>query len=91
LDYKIGEITSKRANLGWSTYGHSAVDVNLYAHGLNSEELAGNHENTEVGDFIVRQLGLDLKSVTTQLKGMHLAKVDPIVGDYRHGHSHNQL
>lgn len=69
-----------------ATYGHSAVDVNLYAYGINSNELAGNHENTEIGDFISRNLGLNLKEITDRLaldQNMRSMNVEPIKGDYR--------
>ncbi|CAG8529204.1 15899_t:CDS:2, partial [Acaulospora colombiana] len=43
-EYYLANLTSWRAQLGWATHGHSSVDVNLYAHGDNSEMLRGNHE-----------------------------------------------
>jgi len=52
-----------RAELGWTTHGHSGVDVNLYAYGPMASELAGNRENTEIGEFIIDVLGLDLSAV----------------------------
>lgn len=64
----IGHMISDLAGIGWATHGHSAVDVNLYAHGYNSDDLRGNHENTDIGAFIVRQLGLQLGSITTRLR-----------------------
>ncbi|KAJ3088552.1 vacuolar alkaline phosphatase [Quaeritorhiza haematococci] len=67
LDLYLGLMLSNRAQVGWSTHGHSAVDVNLYAHGENFHELVGNHENTDIGDFIVRFLGLNLQKVTKML------------------------
>lgn len=51
----------------WSTHGHTAVDVNLYAYGEGTEILRGSHENTEIGDFISRYLHLDLSVVTDKL------------------------
>ncbi|KAG0223555.1 hypothetical protein BGW42_005815, partial [Actinomortierella wolfii] len=63
----MGHIVSKRANLGWTTQGHTGVDVNLYAEGDRAEKLRGNHENTDIGDFIVDYLDLNLKSITSRL------------------------
>ncbi|TPX70827.1 alkaline phosphatase [Spizellomyces sp. 'palustris'] len=74
LTNALGEILSKRAQLGWATHGHSAVDVNLYAYGLNAAELAGNHENTEISDFIVRQLGLNLEAITIKLRSQNIGQ-----------------
>ncbi|KAJ2764784.1 vacuolar alkaline phosphatase [Coemansia nantahalensis] len=60
---------SDRAQVGWATHGHSAVDVNLYAYGRGADQLRGNHENTDIGAFVVRALGLDLTAITTAIKG----------------------
>ena len=65
----LAELVNVRAQLGWATHGHSAVDVNLYGYGKQSHKLAGSRENTEIGDFIVDHLGLDLKIVTELLSG----------------------
>jgi alkaline phosphatase len=41
------------------------VDVNIYAVGSPArDKLRGNHENTEIGQFIKEYLDLDLDSVT---------------------------
>ncbi|KAJ3189134.1 hypothetical protein HDU85_002759 [Gaertneriomyces sp. JEL0708] len=55
---KLSDIVSPRAQIGWTTHGHSAVDVNLYAYGYRSEKLRGNHENTDVGQFLIETLGV---------------------------------
>ena len=39
---------SRRAQVGWSTHGHSGVDVALYAYGYQSEQLRGSVDNTAV-------------------------------------------
>lgn len=51
----------------WSTHGHSGVDVNLYAYGIGSEYLIGNHENIEIGEFITKALVLNLTKVSLLL------------------------
>lgn len=54
--------------MGWSTHGHSAVDVNIYASSAKAaRKLVGNHENTEVGEFIREYLDVDLEAVTKEL------------------------
>ena len=41
------------------------MDVNIYAFGdPETQKLRGNHENTEIGQFIKEYLDLDLDSVT---------------------------
>ncbi|KAG8934738.1 hypothetical protein FRC02_009319 [Tulasnella sp. 418] len=67
MEHHIGQSFSRRALLKWTTGGHSAVDVNLIAHGRNSGRLRGNYDNTEVGQFITDQLGLDLPAITSKL------------------------
>jgi alkaline phosphatase len=94
LDAYLANMTSFRAQLGWSTHGHTGVDVNLYAYGQDYEKLRGNHENTDIGDFIVDFLGLNLRSVTKILnKNITFTTVgaDKVINStdgLQHFHSH---
>ncbi|KAG0243557.1 alkaline-phosphatase-like protein [Mortierella sp. GBAus27b] len=65
----LGHALSRRAMLGWTTHGHTGVDVNLYADGDEDgyRELLGNHENTDIGEAMVKYLKLDLGIVTWRL------------------------
>ncbi|KAI8365563.1 alkaline-phosphatase-like protein [Blakeslea trispora] len=63
----LSDILSTRAQIGWTTMGHTAVDVNLYAYGHQADRLRGNQENTDIGKFIVDYLKLDLKDITRKL------------------------
>lgn len=65
--YVFSDIVSRRAQIGWSTHGHSAVDVNIYGTS-GTEKLRGNHENVEVGIFLREYLGVDVKDITDELK-----------------------
>ncbi|KAI9496846.1 alkaline-phosphatase-like protein [Zychaea mexicana] len=67
LDKYLADMLSIRAQLGWATHGHSAVDVNLYAYGPHADELRGSHENVFIGDFISRMLDLNLTETTQNL------------------------
>ncbi|KAI9244111.1 alkaline-phosphatase-like protein [Phascolomyces articulosus] len=67
LDKYLADMLSIRAQLGWATHGHSGVDVNLYAYGVNADELRGSHENIFIGDFISRMLDLNLNETTQSL------------------------
>lgn len=69
--YILNNIVSFRSQTGWSTHGHSAVDVNIYAYSNKKptlfklyEKLSGNHENIEIGQFIADHFDLDLEYVT---------------------------
>jgi alkaline phosphatase len=65
----LSEIESRRVRVGWSTGGHTGVDVGLYAFGPGSERFRGLHENTDVARLIAELLGLDLDAETARLRG----------------------
>ena len=66
--YSFADIVSRRAQIGFSTHGHSAVDVNIYASDPSlASAIIGNHENTEVGNFLRDYLDLDLEPITKKL------------------------
>ncbi|KAL5328943.1 hypothetical protein ACEPPN_002452 [Leptodophora sp. 'Broadleaf-Isolate-01'] len=64
--YTFADMISRRAQIGWSTHGHSAVDVNIYGT-AGSEALHGNHENIEIGKFLRHYLDVDVKAITDEL------------------------
>ncbi|GFF30314.1 repressible alkaline phosphatase [Aspergillus udagawae] len=67
--YQFADIISRRAQIGWSTHGHSGVDVNIYASSSKDAwPLVGNHENTEVGQFLADYLDLDVENITKRLQ-----------------------
>lgn len=81
LLYFLNNMISVRSQTGWTTHGHSAVDVNIYAYS-NSKEideklyrrdpytgLLGNHENIEIGLFMELLTGVDLEKVTELVRG----------------------
>ena len=54
---------SRRSQTGWSTHGHSAADVNIYSSDPEkTKALVGNHENTEVGEFLRDYLAVDVEA-----------------------------
>jgi len=64
----IGNIIAKRTGLGWSTTGHTGVDVNLYATGYKADQLFGNYNNRDVGSWVAQMFNLDLAAETEKLK-----------------------
>lgn len=71
--YALGDLVSKRALIGWSTHGHTSVDVNLYVYegknrGKIVDRLSGSNENIDIGKTIIDYLGLDLDSITKELR-----------------------
>lgn len=83
LLYVLNNMISVRSQTGWTTHGHSAVDVNIYAY-TNSriiEEklfsvkpytgLLGNHENVEIGFFMERLTDVNLEEVSKLVRRTH--------------------
>lgn len=67
--YAFSRMISRRARIGWSTHGHSAVDVNIYSSGgPHAEDIHGNVENTDIGKFLKNYLSVDVEAVTEELK-----------------------
>jgi alkaline phosphatase len=62
----FADMVSRRAQIGWSTHGHSAVDVNIYG-SKGTEKLRGQHENTEIGKFLADYLDVDVDEITRLL------------------------
>ena len=62
LDRMLARLVSDRALIGWTTFGHSGIDVLLYAHGKGAESLRNGPirqiENTQVFDYMVDFLAL---------------------------------
>jgi alkaline phosphatase len=67
--YQYADMMSRRSQTGWSTHGHSAADVNIYSSDPKAAmALVGNHENTEVGEFLRDYLDVDVEAVTKELR-----------------------
>lgn len=64
----VGEIVARRAVIGWTTGGHTGVDVNVYAYGPGRSHFLGNQDNTAIGQHIAELLGLDLPALTATLQ-----------------------
>lgn len=68
LNYTVGPIISKRANIGWTTIGHTGEDVPLYIYAPEGvEKLSGVVENTDIADYMSDLFGINLADVTKQL------------------------
>ena len=67
-EFILNKIVNTRARIGWTTHGHSGVDVNLYATGRGSEEFVGNWENIQICGKIEKLLGLKVDKVTEKLQ-----------------------
>jgi alkaline phosphatase len=60
LEVEVAHLLSRRARVGWTTLGHTAVDVPVCAWGPGSERLRGFHTSDQLGRDLARQLGLEV-------------------------------
>lgn len=67
----LTETTGRRATLAWTTLGHTAVDVNVYAHGPGAERFRGNRSNEAMGQILASLLRFDLDGLTARLRREH--------------------
>lgn len=67
-DRAIGHVVSRRARIGWTTGGHTGVDITLYAFGPGSAPFTGVMEIDAVGRALRDALHLDLAPITERLR-----------------------
>ena len=68
MNYTVGPMIAQRANIGFTTTGHTGEDVTLYVYapkGLN--QLTGTVENTDIAAYMEKAMGLDLEKTTESL------------------------
>jgi alkaline phosphatase len=52
----ISKILDNRSNTGWTTTGHTGVDVQIFAKGLGSERFRGHLDNTRIAQTLFELL-----------------------------------
>ncbi|WP_426351270.1 alkaline phosphatase [Alloiococcus sp. CFN-8] len=68
LEGKINNVISDRANISWTYGGHIGGDVGLYSYAPRGfEQLGGVVDNTEVGRYMERVLGVNLDATSKRL------------------------
>eukprot|EP01133_Synstelium_polycarpum_P003942 gene3942-4565_t len=70
LPWQLGSVLSSFANIGWTTPGHTGVDVNLYYADFSETDVdppSANIENTDIAKLIAKILNLDLAFETSKL------------------------
>ena len=68
LNGLLTEAVAQRATIAWTTGGHTAVDVNVYAVGPGADQFRGNRPNDAMGATVARLLGLDLAGLTARMR-----------------------
>jgi len=67
MNYAVGPIISRRANLGWTTGGHTGEDVTFYSYAPGNARIWGTLDNTDVAKIASDVWGIDLDALTRQL------------------------
>ncbi len=63
----LAGLMSKRANIGWTTSGHTGEEVTLYTYAPDGQRLAGVVENTQIAEYIAKNLGINLDDLNKKL------------------------
>ncbi len=77
----LADMMSQRARIGWTTGGHSAVDVPLFALGPGSDRLRGHLDNTDIGRILADLMQVDLESLTRKMRRAGKSRSDVPAGD----------
>lgn len=65
MNYTIGPMISERANIGWTTNGHTGEDVPLYIYAPSGcKKLGGVVENTDIAKYMADLFGVKLADAT---------------------------
>lgn len=59
-DDGLARVLSEEGGIDWTTYGHTGVDVQLYAAGAQSDRFGGVMDNTEIATKVAAAMGLTL-------------------------------
>jgi len=75
LLYAVAKVISSRAAIGWTTHGHTGVDVDLYAYSPDadfSERLpSGTMVNSDLGNYFAHLFNLDVNRITWDLRNFN--------------------
>ncbi|ORZ34774.1 alkaline-phosphatase-like protein [Catenaria anguillulae PL171] len=76
VDAALNQLISNRAWVGWTTHGHTGMDVNLYA--INAPRLRGNMDNTFLAKYSAEFLGVaDVMPKLTARLATQKVDIDP--------------
>lgn len=68
MNYTVGPMISERANIGWTTNGHTGEDVPLYIYAPEGcKKLGGLVENTDIANYMAELFGISLAETTSKL------------------------
>ena len=68
MNKTVGPMIAKKANIGFTTNGHTGEDVPLYVYAPKGVDLlTGTVQNTDIAAYMEKAMGLDLVAVTDKL------------------------
>ena len=68
MNSAVGPMIARRANIGFTTGGHTGGDVTLYVYAPEGvTQLTGTVENTDIARYMEKAMGLDLDATTQKL------------------------
>lgn len=67
LNYVVGPMISKMANIGWTTNGHTGEEVVLYVYHPTGNRPTGVIDNTRIGTYMAEMFGTNLDDLTKTL------------------------
>lgn len=68
MNYTVGPMISKRANIGWTTTGHTGDEVVLYVyHPDKAEKLSGVVQNSDIALYMASSMGVDFDELNKKL------------------------
>lgn len=67
LSAEMVKLLANRANIGYTTGGHTGGDVSLYAYGPAQSKPTGLVENTDLAHSVAKFMNFDLKKLSDQL------------------------
>jgi len=56
LEAVIKAFIDRKTNTGWTTWGHTAIDVQVFAKGPGASKFAGHQDNTDIAKSIFELL-----------------------------------
>lgn len=72
--HPLTEAVARRAFIGWTTNGHTGVDVNVFAFGPGATHFYGNYDNTHIGRTLASFLDADLGAMTQAMRSTGMAE-----------------
>ena len=58
----ITHILDNKAGIGWMTFAHTAIPVEVHATGVNCESFNGFYDNTDIPKKLAKIMGVELKN-----------------------------